>query len=138
MARLRALGLILAWLPALASAQASDPPSVDAPPPVANDLAPSGPSLAARLDEIRQRVQAALQYPPIARSRAISGETIVSFVIDSQRRADQIRTERSSGHPALDRAAEQAARAATPLPWVYGRVEVPVRFEIAGSAPAPD
>ncbi len=129
----RALWLALALLPSLAAAQTSGAPSVDAPPPVAIDASAQGPSLEARLDEIRQRVQAALAYPPIAQRRAISGETIVSFEIDAQRRAEAVRTERSSGYPTLDRAAEQAARAAAPLPWVYGRVEVPVRFEIAAS-----
>lgn len=129
----RSLGLILWLLPALAGAQPATAPSVDAAPPLATDLAAPGPSLEARLDEIRQRVQAALEYPPIAKRRAITGETIVSFAIDAQRRAEAVRTERSSGFPTLDRAAEQAARAAAPLPWVYGRVEVPVRFELAAS-----
>jgi len=131
--RLRALGLVLASLPALASAQPSG--EAGAPPPaVATDLSASGPTLEARLDEIRRRVQAALEYPPIAQRRGISGETLVSFVIDPERRADDVRTERSSGYPTLDRAAEQAARSAAPLPWVYGRIEVPVRFELGHGA----
>jgi TonB family protein len=125
--RLRALVLVLASLPALASAQPAG--GAGAAPDVATDLSASGPSLASRLDEIRRRVQAALEYPPIAQRRGISGETLVSFVVDPQQRASDVRTERSSGYPTLDRAAEQAARSAEPLPWVYGRVEVPVRFE---------
>ena len=133
MSALRALVLALALLPSLASAQTSGPPAVDAAPPVASDAWARGASLEERLDEIRRRVQEALAYPPIAQRRAISGETIVSFEIDARQRADEIRTERSSGFPALDRAAEQAARDAAPLPWVYGRVEVPVRFEIAAT-----
>ena len=127
--------LAVAVLPALASAQPAEPPAVAAPPPAAVDASAQGPSLAARLAEIRQRVQAALVYPPIARRRAVSGEAIVSFAIDAQQRAEGVRIERSSGYPTLDRAAEQAARAAAPLPWVYGRVEVPVRFEIVASSP---
>lgn len=130
----RALVLAFALLPSLASAQPGEPPAVAAPPPAAID-ASQGQSLAARLAEIRQRVQAALVYPPIARRRAVSGEAIVSFAIDAQQRAEAVRIERSSGYPTLDRAAEQAARAAAPLPWVYGRVEVPVRFEILASTP---
>jgi TonB family protein len=129
------LALALALLPALASAQPSGTPAVDAAPPVAIDAWARGASLEERLDEIRRRVQQALAYPPLAQRRAISGETIVSFQIDTQQRAEAIRTERSSGFPALDRAAEQAARDAAPLPWVYGRVEVPVRFELASSRP---
>ncbi len=122
-------------LPTLASAQPGDPPAVAAPPPVAIDASAQGQNLAARLAEIRQRVQAALVYPPIARRRAVTGEAIVSFAIDAQQRAQAVRIERSSGYPTLDRAAEQAAHAAAPLPWVYGRVEVPVRFEIVASSP---
>jgi protein TonB len=129
----RAQLLALVSLPALAAAQPGAVPSVDAAPPAAIDASAQGPSLAARLDEIRQRVQEALTYPPIAQRRAIRGETIVSFEIDAERRAEGVRTERSSGYPTLDRAAEQAARSAAPLPWVYGRVEVPVRFEISAS-----
>jgi len=131
MRRAAAIGLILSLLPASAGAQASAEPSVDAAPPIATDLAAQGASLEARLDEIRRRVQAALLYPPIAKRRSITGETIVSFAIDAERRAEDVRTERTSGFPVLDRAAEQAARTAAPLPWVYGRVEVPVRFEVA-------
>ena len=36
----------------------------------------------------------------------------------------------SSGLPSLDRAAEAAVRDAAPLPWVYGRLEVPVLFSL--------
>jgi TonB family protein len=131
----RAFAVCIALLPALAWGDPKSPPPVAAPPPVAVDAAAQGPSLAVRLGEIRQRVQAALVYPPIALRRAVSGETIISFAIDAQQRAEGVRTERSSGYPTLDRAAEQAARAAAPLPWVYGRVEVPVRFEIVATSP---
>lgn len=125
----QAIGLILGLLPALAGAEPTATPAVDAAPPIATDLAAQGPSLESRLDEIRRRVQAALLYPPIAKRRAITGETVVSFAIDAQLRAQDVRTERTSGHPTLDRAAERAARSAAPLPWIYGRVEVPVRFQ---------
>jgi TonB family protein len=130
-----ALVLALVLLPAVARAQPSGAPGADVTPAVAEDASFQGPSVATRLDEIRRRVQGALVYPPIAQRRAVSGETIVSFAIDAQRRAEAVRTERSSGYPVLDRAAEQAAVAAAPLPWVYGRVEVPVRFEIVAGRP---
>jgi protein TonB len=126
--RARRFALAFALLPALASA---DPPPVDSAPPAAEDAWARGPSLESRLAEIRDRVQGALGYPPIARMRGISGETLVSFEIGADRRAAAVRTERSSGSALLDRAAERAARDAAPLPYVYGRVEVPVRFELA-------
>ncbi len=44
--------------------------------------------------------------------------------------AREVRVHRTSGLPSLDRAALRAVEAAAPLPWVYGVLEVPVRFEL--------
>jgi len=104
-----------------------------APPAAFEDALPVGPSLEARLAEIRRRVQAALVYPPVARLREQGGEVIVSFEIGPDRRARGIRTRVSSGRASLDRAAERAVRRAGELPWVYGRIEVPVRFALVPS-----
>jgi protein TonB len=120
-------------LPGLAAAEPPPTPPVDAAPPPAVDAYARGPSLEARLAEIRTRVQQALAYPPIARARGLRGETLVSFEIGADLRAAGVRTQRSSGFAVLDAAAEQAAREAAPLPFVYGRIEVPVRFELEGA-----
>ncbi len=138
MIRRRRRGLqaaLLAGPLCLAVPAASDDPEGDpevgaSPPLEIIDAIPAGPSLGSRLEEIRRRVQGALQYPPILRRRGIEGEAIVGFEIGADRSARGIRTEQSSGHPLLDRAAERAVRNAAPLPHVYGRVEVPVRFEL--------
>ena len=114
-----------------ASDDVEEPPDVAAPPPLeVIDAIPVGPSLESRLEEIRRRVQDALEYPPILRRRGVGGEAIVGFEVGADRVARGVRTERSSGHPLLDRAAERAVQDAAPLPHVYGRVEVPVRFEL--------
>jgi TonB family protein len=121
-----ALGLgLVAGIPAWAG-----PPGVAAPPPGFVDAIPQGPSLSSRLEDIRRRVQSALVYPPIARERRETGEVVVGFAIGSDHRARDVRTVVSSGRPTLDRAAERAVVAAAPLPYVYGRVQVPVRFEL--------
>ena len=94
------------------------------------DAVPPGPSVAERLTEIRRRIQAALVYPPLARLERVEGEALVHFEVDRDGAPRELRVFRTSGKPSLDRAAIRAVAAAAPLPWVYGRLEVPVRFEL--------
>ena len=94
------------------------------------DLAPRERSVAERIEEVRRRVQAAASYPPIARKRGVQGEALVSFEIASNGRAHSVVTLQSSGSGLLDRAALAAVERAAPLPWIYGRVAVPVRFTL--------
>jgi TonB family protein len=98
-------------------------PKVDAPPP-------AGPSVADRLAAIQARVESMLVYPALAQRRGIEGETAVEFSIDARGHARDVATRQSSGSPALDRAAERAVREAAPLPFVYGRLVIPVRFAL--------
>lgn len=121
---------VLLLVSVLAGPAAAGPPKVGSAPPGFVDAIPEGPPLATRLAEIRRRVQAALIYPPIARERGEAGEVVVGFEVGADHRARRIRTAISSGRPSLDRAAERAVLAAAPLPYVYGRVQVPVRFEL--------
>jgi protein TonB len=69
-------------------------------------------------------------YPPLARSERLEGEALVRFDIDAEGTPRDVVLHRSSGRPSLDRAATRAVAAAAPLPWVYGRLEVPVRFAL--------
>jgi len=94
------------------------------------DAAPPGRSVAERLAEIRRRIQAALVYPRLARLQKLEGEALVRFDIDADGTPRDVELFRSSGMPSLDRAARSAVEDAAPLPWVYGRLEVPVRFEL--------
>lgn len=94
-------------------------------------VAPS-PTLVERLEEIRRRVQEAVVYPERARRRGLSGVTRIRFAIGDDGRAREVETVHSSGHALLDQAAERGARDAAALPYVYGRVEVPVRFALEG------
>lgn len=94
------------------------------------DAVPQRPSLAERLAVIRERIQNALEYPPLARLRERAGAATVRFEIDSAGQANAVRVVRSSGSPQLDDAAVRAVSTAGPLPWVYGALEVPVTFEL--------
>ncbi len=95
------------------------------------DAVPLGPRVDERLARIRERIQAALVYPPLARLRALEGVAQVRFAIAVDGRPQGLSVAGSTGHGILDRAALAAVQAAAPLPWVYGLLEVPVRFELS-------
>jgi protein TonB len=97
------------------------------------DARPAAPTVAERLAIIRERIQSVLEYPPLARLRESAGDTLVRFEIDHTGVAREIQVVRSSGYPLLDVSAVRAVENAEPLPWVYGPLEVPVRFELAES-----
>jgi TonB family protein len=121
--------LLLGLAPGHASAQ--QPGALAEARAPAVDLAPSGPSVESRLAEIRRRIQAALEYPPLARWQDLEGDTLVRFEIGDEGRARDVRVVRSSGEPLLDAAAARAVVAAGVLPRVYGPLEVPVSFALA-------
>ncbi len=95
-----------------------------------DDAMPRGPSVANRLAIIRKKIQNALEYPPLARLHDSDGDALVRFEIDRSGSAQNVRLVRSSGHDRLDTSAVRAVEAASPLPWVYGPLEVPVHFEL--------
>ncbi len=97
---------------------------------LSDDAMPEGPSVADRLGIIRQKIQSALEYPPLARLTDSDGEALVRFEIDREGVARDVRVVRSSGHERLDASAVRAVESANPLPWVYGPLEVPVHFEL--------
>jgi len=99
------------------------------------DALPEGPSVGERLEEIRRRVHDALEYPPLARAERQGGEVHVGFEIDAELRASQVRMVRSSGFPLLDAAAQAAVTRAAPLPYVHGRLVLPVRFDLKRETP---
>jgi protein TonB len=127
----RALAAALLLLSAAGPAFAEGPAAAREARAPAVDLAPTGVSVEARLAEIRRRIQAALEYPPIARWQDLQGDALVRFEIGAEGRAQEVRVVRSSGEPLLDAAAVRAVLAAGVLPRVYGPLEVPVSFELA-------
>jgi protein TonB len=128
-----------AWLVPAAAAGVEALPAPEAnpagaPPPhpteAHRDAVPQGPSVDERLVEIARRIQRALRYPPIARERGATGEALVAFEIRSDGTPERVELARTSGSGALDRAALRAVADAAPLPFVYGRIHVPVRFAL--------
>jgi TonB family protein len=97
---------------------------------VSDDALPQGPSVADRLAIIREKIQNALEYPPLARIHASDGDALVRFEIDRSGSAQNIHVIQSSGHDRLDISAVRAVETASPLPWVYGPLEVPVHFKL--------
>ena len=103
--------------------------ALDEPPHVV-DAGPPRRHARERLLEIQRRIQAALRYPPLARSREVEGLARLRFDIAHDGSVHDVMVHASSGRPSLDRAALAAVDAAAPLPWVYGRIEVPVVFAL--------
>jgi TonB family protein len=97
---------------------------------LSDDAMPRGPSVAARLAIIREKIQNALEYPPLAQLHNSYGDALVRFEIDRSGSAQNVRLLQSSGHVRLDTSAVRAVETANPLPWVYGPLEVPVHFEL--------
>ena len=105
---------------AVAPGQADE---VDAPPM-------PGPSAHERVAEIHRRIQEAVVYPDLARRHGMVGVSRVRFEVGHEGRARNVEIAHSSGHGLLDRAAQAAVVEVAELPWVYGRLEVPVRFAL--------
>ncbi len=122
-----------AWAPG-ASADPASVASAAARSASRDDVVPQGPSLEERLAAIQRRVQAALVYPPLARRRRTEGTALLAFEVGADGRARRVALANSSGFAALDRAALRAVHAAGELPYVYGRLEIPVRFELTASS----
>jgi protein TonB len=97
-------------------------------PPWIVDAMPAPPPVAQRIEEIRRRIQEATVYPERARRLGLTGTTRIRFQVRPDGRAEDVETVGSSGSTLLDAAAEAGARRARALPYVYGRLEVPVRF----------
>ena len=112
-------------------ASAEDLPSISARPPVIEDAYLRGPSVADRLEEIRTRVEDAKIYPEIARMRGVSGQVLVGFEIGADGVPKKVEIIESSGSGALDRGATLAVERAGILPWVWGRIVIPIHFELS-------
>ena len=117
------------WATSAAGESAKDGES---PLPVWEDAVPAPPPLDERLAEIRRRIRDAVVYPERSRQRGVTGVAHIRFAIGNDGIAEEVETVRTSGHAVLDRAAEQGARDAGRLPYVYGRVEMPIRFALEG------
>ena len=128
----RRLAIVIALALAAGAATAQGGPDVVAanPQPRFIDAGPPRVHARERLEEIQQRIQAALRYPPVARARELEGTALLRFDIAADGMPRHVVVQASSGLVSLDRAAAAAVADAAPLPWVYGRLEVPVVFAL--------
>ena len=81
---------------------------------------------------IRERVNAALRYPLMARKQGWSGQVRVEFTILASGRIADLKIVESSGHRVLDRQALRAVESANPFPPppVVATITLPVNFEL--------
>ncbi len=88
------------------------------------------------LAEVRRRILDALQYPPPARSRGLTGTVYLEIFIKSNGAIADVSVTGSSSHPLLDEAALEAVRGLAPQPFTKGlaprplRVRLPVVFDL--------
>ena len=112
------------------------PPGIPPPPRTARLARPAGeapPSreeLAARISEIRRRIEEARIYPENARAGGIEGTAVVAFRILPDGRLGPVRLRKSSGHPALDGSSLKTVRRAAPLPYVKGVIVLPIQYRL--------
>ena len=67
-------------------------------------------------DMVRARIEKYKRYPHSARARAIEGQTTVYFVIEKNGRINSLKVVKKAVHMALDKAALEAVRRASPFP----------------------
>jgi protein TonB len=85
---------------------------------------------------VRRRILDALQYPPPARSRGLTGTVYLEIFIKSNGAIADVSVTGSSSHPLLDEAALEAVRGLAPQPFPKGlgprplRVRLPVVFDL--------
>jgi TonB family protein len=125
-----AIALMLALAAGVAAANAAPEFVAANPQPRFVDAGPRRVHARERLVEIQQRIQAALRYPPVPRSRGLEGTAVLRFDIEADGTPRDVVVHASSGLTSLDRAARAAVDDAAPLPWVYGRLEVPIVFAL--------
>lgn len=81
---------------------------------------------------IRELVTKRLVYPPVARRMNWSGRVLVAFVIAEDGTVHNIRVEKSSGFPILDKSATETVRKTAPFPKppVRAEIVVPINFRM--------
>ncbi|OGR75674.1 MAG: hypothetical protein A2X32_03395 [Elusimicrobia bacterium GWC2_64_44] len=81
---------------------------------------------------IRDRINAGLVYPAIARKMGWSGRVLVSFVVLTDGRVRNVRVREGCGHDVLDRSAVEAVKRCAPYPPPPEEAEllVPITYRL--------
>ena len=77
---------------------------------------------------IRDAIERAKSYPPLAKRRNQEGTVVAEFSINAKGLPENVRVTRSSGFGLLDSAARETIVKAAPFPVVDGSIEVPITF----------
>ncbi|GEM_PF-4054873 len=79
---------------------------------------------------IRNKIEQAKKYPPLARLRKIEGVVHVSFVIMPNGNLSEVKLLQSSGSPILDEEALATLRRAEPFPYYPKSIQISLRFNL--------
>jgi protein TonB len=79
---------------------------------------------------IRDSIEKAKVYPPLARKRGIEGKTVIRFRIRPNGEVDEVKIVKGSGFEILDRISVETIRKSAPLPYVRDWIEIPLIFRL--------
>ena len=79
---------------------------------------------------IRDSIEKARIYPPLARKKGIQGKVILEFSIRPDGEIDEIRIVKGSGFEILDSMSIETIKRSAPLPYVSGRIEIPMIYRL--------
>lgn len=82
------------------------------------------------LSKIRRRIEAAKEYPRIARKLKIEGRPTVIFEIGPNGEIKTVSLVTSSGQKIIDDAAIETVRRAAPLPYYEGPIQLAIRYNL--------
>jgi TonB family protein len=95
-----------------------------------------GREYAGYLGLIRSKIQQALQYPPVARRRSLTGTVQLEIVVEPSGAIERVSIVSSSAHPVLDEAVLTTVRGLPPIPFPPTlrprslRARLPIVFEL--------
>lgn len=79
---------------------------------------------------IREAIERATIYPPLARRRRLEGTVLAAFFINDKGMPERIRVLESSGYGILDREVVSIIKRASPYPPLGENIEVPISFRL--------
>lgn len=79
---------------------------------------------------IRDSIERAKVYPPLARKKGIEGKVILRFRVSNNGEIDEVRVVKGSGFEILDRMSIETIKRSAPLPYVSGWIEIPLIFRL--------
>lgn len=79
---------------------------------------------------IRNSIEKAKVYPPLARRKGIEGKVFLRFRIRPDGEVDEVKIVKGSGSEILDTASIETIKKSAPLPYAPGWIELPLVFKL--------